>query len=162
MGTKKLVYITVLFLITLTLVSCKGNFIKNGTYVCVANDEYYITVRDEKVSFDRPFFGEDANDFYHLYIYMTRLSELQEANPGIILTDEEKEALKKDLPDFNPEEYIGKTYKLEFMNEQSYVKGDVYDLMTWEDDQTVEVLSGEYDPETGILTLGGTSYILKK
>ena len=161
MMIKKFCVIIISCLILITCVSCKSNFIKNGTYVGVDNEEYYITVKDETVTFDNPYFDEETREFYKTYAYMLRISDAQEANPGIILTDEEKEELKKDLPEFDPNEYIGKTYTLTFMNEESYVKGDVYDLMTWECDTPLSVLSGEFDPETGILYLG-SEYILKK
>ena len=156
--------ITICFLFTalmLMCVACDKNFIKNGTYVGVDNEEYYITVKDGTVTFDNPFFDEETKEFYRSYTYMLRIGDAQEANPGIILTDEEKEELKKDLPEFDPNEYIGKTYTLEWMNEETYVKGDVYDLMPWQGDEYFSVLSGEYNPETGILYVGG-EYILKK
>ena len=148
-------------LFILACTACDKNFIKNGTYVGVDNEEYYITVKDGTVTFDNPFFDEETRAYYQLDAYMKRISEAQKANPGIILTDEEKEELKKDLPEFDPNEYIGKTYTLDWMNEETYVKGDVYDLMTWEGEEDISVLSGEYNPETGILYVGG-EYILKK
>ena len=161
MHMKRVITVILSCLVILACTACDKNFIKNGTYVGADNEEYYITIKDETVTFDNPVFDEETRAFYQLDAYMKRISEAQKANPGIILTDEEKEELKKDLPEFDPNEYIGKTYTLEWMNEETYVKGDVYDLMPWENDEPIEVLSGEYDPETGILYLGG-KYILKK
>ena len=48
------------------------------------------------------------------------------------------------------------------MNRETYVKGDVYDIMLWDNDMPIEVLSGEFDPQTGILTIGGAEYKLSK
>jgi len=158
---KKTIIVILSCFVILAFTACDKNFIKNGTYVSVDNEEYYITVKDGTVTFDNPYFDEETREFYKTYTYMLRIGDAQEANPGIILTNEEKEELKKDLPEFDPNEYIGKTYTLDWMNEETYVKGDVYDLMPWQGDEHFSVLSGEYDPETGILYLGG-EYILKK
>lgn len=162
MYIKRVITVILSCFVILACTACDKNFLKNGTYVGVDNEEYYITIKDETVTFDNPYFDEETREFYKSYAYMLRISDAQEANPGIILTDDEKEELKKDLPEFDPNEYIGKTYTLTFMNEETYVKGDVYDLMPWQGDEHFSVLSGEYDPDTGILTLGGTEYILKK
>lgn len=154
--------ITIYFLFTalmLMCVACDKNFIKNGTYVSVDNEEYYITIKDETVTLDNPVFNEDLNEWYHTLVYLQRQGEM---DPGIILTDEEMENLKKDIPDIIPSDYIGKVYKLDWMNEETYVQGEAYDIMSWEEDEPIELFSGEYYPETDILNLGGTEYILKK
>lgn len=159
MSIKRICSILIISLILLSCTGCKNEFIKSGSYVGVDNSDCYITVKGDTVTFDKPYFGDDSNEMYHLITY---IHKLQNAEPGIILTDEEKEALKEDLPDFNPNDYIGKTYTLEFMNKETYVKGEVYDIMLWDNDTPVEILSGEYNPETGILTLCGADYSLKK
>lgn len=146
--------------IVLLCSGCNKNFIKNGTYVGVDVDDCYITIKDEMVTLDRPYFADDTNEYYQLFVYMDRYMDLSEN--GYIPTPEDEENLKKDLPDFNPNDYIGKTYRLDFMNEETYVKGEVYDIMLWDNDVPVEILSGEYDPETGILNIGGTDYKLGK
>ena len=162
MNMKKTIIIVLFCFVILVSTACDKNFIKNGTYVGVDNEEYYITIKDETVTFDNPYFDEETREFYKMYVHTLRITEAHEANPGIILTDEDIEKLKEDLPEFDPNEYIGKTYTLTWMNEETYVKGDVYDLMPWQGDEPFSVISGEYNPETGILTLGGTEYILKK
>ena len=156
---KSLLVVSICVLL-LTLVGCKKGFIKSGKYSGVDNTSYYLTVNGEFITIDNPYFGEDINEFYQFVVYINKVSEIE--SHGVILTDEEKEELKKDLPDFNPDEYIGKTYKLDFMNRETYVKGDVYDIMLWDNDMPIEVLSGEFDPQTGILTIGGAEYKLSK
>lgn len=154
-------FITILFCVVLvSCVGCKRGFLSNGTYYGVDDSSYYITVKDETITLNNPYFGDDTNEDYHLIVYIHRVQE-KEAQ-GIILTDEEKAELKKDLPDFNPNDYLGKSYRLEFMNKETYVKGENYDIMLWDNDTPVEILSGEYNPKTGILNIGGTDYICKK
>jgi len=157
--TKSLVIVfisAVLFL----CVGCKNGFLKSGKYISVDNSDYYLTINGETITLNNPRLNEDFYEFHQLLNYARKVSEIE--SKGIILTDEEKEELKKDLPDFNPDEYIGKTYKLEFMNKETYVKGDVYDIMLWDNDTPVEIFSGEFDPDTGILTIGGAEYKLSK
>ena len=157
--TKSLVIVFVSAVLFLC-VGCKNGFLNSGKYISIDNSDYYLTINGENITLNNPRLNEDVYKFYKLISYARKVSEIE--SKGIILTDEEKEELQKDLPDFNPDLYIGKTYKLEFMNKETYVKGDVYDIMLWDNDTPVEIFSGEFDPDTGILTIGGAEYKLSK
>lgn len=157
--TKALTIFFVLFLIV-SFSGCRSDVLRNGSYFEVNNKGSYITVKGETITLNQPSFGDDSNEMYHFIIYLERVQNAEAK--GIILTDEEKEELKKDLPDFNPSDYIGKTYRFEIMNKETYVKGENYDIMLWDNDKPVEILSGEYNPSTRILTIGGSEYSLKK
>ncbi len=157
--TKSLVIVFVSAVLFLC-VGCKNEFLKSGKYISVDNSDNYLTINGETITLNNPRLNEDVYKFHQLISYARKVSEIE--SKGIILTDEEKEELKKDLPDFNPDEYIGKTYKLEFMNKETYVKGDVYDIMLWDNETPIEIFSGEFDPDTGILTIGGAEYKLSK
>ena len=137
-------------------VGCRSGFLKSGKYISVDNSEYYVTINGENITLNNPCLNEHVYEFHQRISYTRKVSEIE--SKGIILTDEEKEQLQKDLPDFNPDVYIGKTYKLEFMNKETYVKGDIYDIMLWDNDTPVEIFSGEFNPDTGILTIGGAEY----
>lgn len=160
MRFQKFFIAVVLCIVLVSCVGCKRGFLSDGTYYGVSDSSYYITIKGETITLNSPCFGDNTNEDYHLIVYIHRV-QAKEAQ-GIILTDEEKAELKKDLPDFNPNDYFGKTYRLEFLNKETYVKGENYDIMLWDNNTPVEILSGEYDPKTGILNIGGTDYICKK
>ncbi len=160
----KKIFSTVLIicLVIITCTSCNKskNIFKNGTYVSVEDSDKYVTIKDNMITLDNPKFGDDINETYHTIVYFHRYMDY--CDQGLIPTQEDEDALKKDIPDFNPDDYIGKTYTLDFMNEETYVKGDVCDIMLWYNDEPIEILSGELNLETGILTIGGADYKLEK
>lgn len=160
MRFQRFLILVALCAVLFSCVGCDRGFLSNGTYYGVDDSSFYITIKGETITLNNPYFGDDTNADYQLIEYIHRIQE-KEAQ-GIILTDEEKAELKKDLPDFNPNDYVGKSYRLEFMNKETYVKGENYDIMLWDNDTPVEILSGEYNPNTGILNIGGADYICKK